>query len=215
MIPKKIHLIWLGGNRPSKFDFLLQEIKRINFDYEVFEWNESNIDFELINKELFEKSESFGAKSDILRFEVLFNHGGIYMDYDFLQIKKFDDLLNCDFFVGSPSGMVNEVWNSIIGSSSQNRICKDFLNELIGLRPYNKNEISRIMEETGSYHLTRLLEKDYSDLIIKKIHGTQFYPFPGSKRELIKNLSLNDLEYAKSFKDDKTYCIHLHTTTWQ
>ena len=47
MIPKAIHLIWLGGKRPDKFDITLNEIKRINNDYEIKEWNDDNIDFEL------------------------------------------------------------------------------------------------------------------------------------------------------------------------
>ena len=100
-IPKIIHLIWLGGKLPEKFIHLKNEIKKINFDYQIIEWSDNNIDFELINKKLFDESTNVGAKSDILRFEILYKFGGIYMDYDFLQIKKFDDLLNNDFFAGT------------------------------------------------------------------------------------------------------------------
>ena len=91
-IPKKIHLIWLGGEKPKKFNFLLERIKEKNKNYDVIEWNDNNINFELINQRLFDETENLGSKSDILRFELLYKYGGIYMDYDFLQIKSFDEL---------------------------------------------------------------------------------------------------------------------------
>ena len=94
MIPKIIHLIWLGGKKPEKFNITLQKIKQINNDYEIKEWNDDNIDFELIQKDFFNKTENLGSKSDILRFELLNKYGGIYMDYDFIQIKKFLYLQN-------------------------------------------------------------------------------------------------------------------------
>jgi len=34
-IPKKIHLIWVGGERPIIFDYFVNEIKKISYDYEV------------------------------------------------------------------------------------------------------------------------------------------------------------------------------------
>ena len=117
MIPKIIHLIWLGGSLPDKFISLRNKIIEINGDYEVIEWNDNNINFPLMNSKLFESCTNLGAKSDILRFEVLYKFGGIYLDYDFLQVKKFDELLDLDFFAGTASTEPDEVWNSIIGCS--------------------------------------------------------------------------------------------------
>jgi len=93
MIPKLIHLVWFGGPRPRFFDKTVDLIKSINYDYEIKEWDDNNIDFDLINRELFDKTKNYGSKSDIFRFEVLNKYGGIYMDYDFLQLKKFLDIL--------------------------------------------------------------------------------------------------------------------------
>ena len=57
-IPKKIHLIWLGGEKPKKFNFLLERIKEKNKNYDVIEWNDNNINFELINQRLFDETEN-------------------------------------------------------------------------------------------------------------------------------------------------------------
>ena len=213
-IPKIIHLIWLGGNRPKKFDFLLDEIKRINYDYKVIEWDESNIDFTLINQDVFNKTENLGAKSDILRFELLYRYGGIYMDYDFLQVKNFDDLLIHDFFAGS--GDSNEVWNSILGSVKNNEICYNFLENVKNIKtPIKKYEINRVMEETGPYLLTKIIKTGNFNSNLKILIGDYFFPFPASERHLIRNLTEDNINYIKSFIKENTYCVHLHTTTWQ
>jgi len=214
-IPKKIHLIWVGGTRPPKFDYLINEIKRINHDYDVIEWTDNNIDFELINQNLFDQTENFGAKSDILRFELLYRYGGIYMDYDFLQIKPFDDLLDYDFFAGTNKDVPNEVWNSIVGSVKDNELCKKFVEGLKDTKPIKKHEIDRVMNETGPYYLMDLYRSKKWDFKHKIFIGDYFFPFPATQRHRIRQLSKQDINYIKTFITNNTYTIHLHTTTWQ
>lgn len=216
MIPKIIHLIWVGGERPKKFDYLLNEIKRINHDYEIIEWNDSNIDFDLINKKAFDECENLGAKSDILRFEVLYKYGGVYLDYDFLQLKKFDDILDCDFFAGAHESCSSEVWNSVVGSIKNHYICLEFLEGIKNITtPIKRNEIDRVMNETGPYHLTRVVNKYKEDKKIKIFTDKTLFPFRPDQRYLISDLSMESLEIAKKSIDNKTICIHLHTTSWQ
>ena len=215
MIPKKIHLIWFGGERPKKFDVLVDKIKEINFDYEIIEWNDNNIDFELINKDLFHQTENLGAKSDIFRFEVLYKYGGIYMDYDFLQIKKFDDLLSFDFFAGTDSINPKEVWNSILGSVKENEICQVYLNTLIDVKPILKNQTSEVMNQTGPYKLTKIIYSKVWQTNYKIFVGDYFFSFPGADRHSVRNLSDEDLKKLESYKTENTYCIHIFTTTWQ
>jgi mannosyltransferase OCH1-like enzyme len=214
-IPKKIHLVWFGGERPKKFEPLVNKIKEINFDYEVIEWNESNIDFQMKNYDLIQECENLGAKSDIFRFEVLYHYGGIYMDYDFIQVKKFDDLLSCDFFVGTAEDCPNETWNSIVGSCKNNQICEDFLFGLKSVSPIAKWDINRVMWETGPYYLHKVLNAKNYDLNYKRLVGKYFYPFPGRDRLSIRALEEKDIQHCLSYADENTYCIHLHTTTWQ
>jgi mannosyltransferase OCH1-like enzyme len=216
MIPKIIHLVWVGGERPSKFDYLLSEIKRINDDYEVIEWNDSNIDFELINKKVFDECKNLGAKSDILRFEVLYKYGGIYLDYDFLQLKKFDELLNYDFFAGAHKTCPHEVWNSIVGAVKNHYICLEFLDGIKNITtPIGRYEIDRVMNETGPYYLTKIVHKYTNDDKVGVFIGEKLFPFNHHERHMISDLSMDSLEIAKQYATEETICIHLHTTTWQ
>lgn len=215
MIPKVIHLIWVGGKRPESFQKLVDRIKKINSDYEVKEWNEKNLDFELINENLFNSTENLGCKSDILRFEILYKYGGIYMDYDFLQVKNFDDLLGYDFVAGTNKDCINEIWNSIVMAKKNSDICKKFLLGLKNVKPIMRYEIERVMNETGPHYLTKLINNTHTNDNYKILIGDYFFPFPAVERHKIKNLSEEDIKYAESFKTENTYTIHLHTTTWQ
>jgi hypothetical protein len=76
-----------------------------------------------------------------------------------------------------------------------------------------KSEINRVMNETGPYYLTNIIKK--TEEPHKILIGKYFFPFPGGRRNEIKNLTKDDLEFVKNFINEDTYCIHLHTTTWQ
>lgn len=50
-----------------------------------------------------EDSNNFAEKSDIWRYSILFNYGGLYIDTDFECLKSFDDLhclSDCGFYSG-------------------------------------------------------------------------------------------------------------------
>jgi mannosyltransferase OCH1-like enzyme len=215
MIPKKIHLIWLGGEVPEKFQVLVDRIKSINSDYEIKEWNDNNIDFELINQKLFDDTQNLGAKSDILRFEILNRYGGIYMDYDFYQVKNFDSVLNCEFFASSGDSSEKQVWNSIIGSVSEHQICKKFLDGLKNISPIGRHDINRTMNDTGPYYLERIYEEFRGSNGVCYPHYLTFYAFPGANRENARDLTESQIEYLKSFINEKSIALHIHTTMWQ
>lgn len=100
MIPKKIHYIWLGENPKSNFiNACILTWKEHMPDYEIIEWNESNLDIEKIcNENRFFKEcykrKMYAFMADYLRLKVLYENGGIYFDTDIQVLKSFDDLLD-------------------------------------------------------------------------------------------------------------------------
>jgi mannosyltransferase OCH1-like enzyme len=214
-IPKKIHFIWIGGNKPKWTEIFVDEVKKINHDYEVIEWNEDNIDFEIQNNESYNNCLNLGGKSDILRMEILCRYGGIYMDYDNLQIKKFDDLLDNEFFAGSHELAPKEIWNSVIGSIPNHPICVKYLDELNITTPIENNQIERVMEETGPYFLTKIINNNKWDSKYKIFIGSEFFPFALEDRFMVRNFTEADIEHIRSFKKENTYSIHFHTCSWQ
>jgi mannosyltransferase OCH1-like enzyme len=95
MIPKKIHQLWIGPKpAPTKF---MDTWKEKHPDYEYLRWNEKKIEDEKINFECqtqINQMEELNGKADIIRWELLYKYGGIFLDADSICIKEFDDLLN-------------------------------------------------------------------------------------------------------------------------
>jgi mannosyltransferase OCH1-like enzyme len=209
MIPKKIHLIWLGSPLPEKFKQLVSRIKEINFDYEIKEWTDDNIEFELTNQQLFDSTTNMGSKSDILRMEILYRYGGIYMDHDFYQCKKFDDLLRYEFVVGSKYD--SEIWNGLIMSTKENVICETYIKDI----QHNVANVGDIMNTTGPFKLKNIFDTNTFNINYKVLIGDYFYPFDLHQRFKIKDITLDDIEYIKTFQQNNTYCIHLHSCSWQ
>lgn len=107
-IPRKIHFIWLG---PSPFPHLSVENVR-NWiarhpDWECIFWTDRDrlapcegmvvkrVDpllFSYLRKE-FETAETWGEKSDILRYEILYQEGGIYVDHDADCLRSFEPIV--------------------------------------------------------------------------------------------------------------------------
>lgn len=99
LIPKIIHYCWFGGNPlPESAMRCIESWKKYCPDYKIVEWNESNFDVNYIRytKEAYE-AKKYAFVSDVARFEILYKHGGIYLDTDVELLKPIDDLLNMPF----------------------------------------------------------------------------------------------------------------------
>ena len=105
MIPKKIHYCWIGGNPlPKSAKKCIASWKKYCPDYEIIEWNETNYDFtqNRYMKEALE-AKKWGFVPDFARLDIIYQHGGIYLDTDVEIIKPFDSLLNSKGFAGFES----------------------------------------------------------------------------------------------------------------
>lgn len=102
MIPKVIHYCWFGKNPlPKSAQKCIASWKKFFPDYEIKEWNEDNFDVRMMPY----TAEAYDAKkyayvSDVARFWVLYNEGGLYFDTDVEVIKPMDDIIAKGPFMG-------------------------------------------------------------------------------------------------------------------
>lgn len=102
MIPKKIHYCWVGSDPlPESAKKCIKSWKKYCPDYEIVEWNESNYDFMSIPyaKEAYE-AKKWGFVPDHARLDIIYQHGGIYLDTDVEIVRPFDPLLTLHGFAG-------------------------------------------------------------------------------------------------------------------
>jgi len=102
LIPKKIHYMWIGKKQlPSNLQKCIDSWKTYCPDYEIIQWNENNYDVDKhpYMRAAYEKG-AYGFVPDYARLDILYQHGGIYMDTDVEVIKCLDLLLYQEAFCG-------------------------------------------------------------------------------------------------------------------
>ena len=100
MIPRVIHRIWLGPNpMPEDFERYGRTWHEHHPDWEVRLWTDHNLP-ELRFPEALERCRNAGERSDLIRFEVLVRHGGVYVDTDVECLRSFAPLMDTPAFVG-------------------------------------------------------------------------------------------------------------------
>jgi len=139
-IPKIAHFIWIGP-RP----FPRESVENVrtwmakNSDWTFYFWTDrerplpvpgmqvrmiQNLPF-LKLQNCFAKSDNYGEKSDLLRYEILYKEGGVYIDHDVKCFKSFAPLNTAyDFYCG-----IDMPYTSSLPS------CIYTTNNLIGVKP--------------------------------------------------------------------------------
>jgi inositol phosphorylceramide mannosyltransferase catalytic subunit len=115
MIPHLIHRIWLGGPMPGRYAQLGKTWERTHPTWDVVTWTDNSLP-PLRNQRLFDGAMSPAQKADIARYEILLNHGGVYVDTDFEALAPIDDLIRkVAAFVATEDG----TWlsNAILGAA--------------------------------------------------------------------------------------------------
>jgi mannosyltransferase OCH1-like enzyme len=93
LIPRVFHQVWLGEKPiPDHFQKWADGWLKLNPGWEMQWWTDQHLP-RIDNQKEFESAEKMAAKSDILRYEILAQHGGVYIDSDFEPLKPIDAIL--------------------------------------------------------------------------------------------------------------------------
>lgn len=101
-IPKIIHYCWVGNNpKPQSVLYCIESWRRCCPDYEIREWNETNYDFTKNEymRQAYE-AKKWGFVPDYARLDIVYEHGGIYLDTDVEMVRSFNQLLENECFFG-------------------------------------------------------------------------------------------------------------------
>ena len=167
--------------------------------------------FPLLNYRAYASTDNYGERSDIVRYEVLYEFGGLYIDTDFRCLKSFDVLhALCDFYAGIGYSKTYGLLNGLIGSSAANPIIKMCIEDLVGKS--NPHDTSSIIGRTGPGLLTRsffkAIRSGYSGVAIG-FPPTIFYPWPNWNRKD------NDPDNVQSWIRPESYAVHYWHVSWQ
>lgn len=157
-IPKKIHYFWFGkGPIPELHQKCIDSWHRVCPDYEIIRWDESNYD--ITKNQYMEQAYmvgKWGFVPDYARLDVIYEHGGIYLDTDVEVIRTFDELLNLNAFACFESKYLVALGLGF-GAKPHNQCLKKLMNDYNN-RSFIKNDGS--LDLTPSPFLQTKVLKD-------------------------------------------------------
>jgi len=191
MIAKIIHHIWLGS-KPLPHPEFIDEWKRLNPGWEMRLWTDEHARRSRF-KWLLDRAKSASSKANILRLEVVHDHGGIYADTDVKPIKSFEPFLKYKGFVGREAK--SSVCNALFGAEKGS----PWLSDLLETLPMWAN----MHPPWGPAHMTEGCDK-HPEIEVLPIE--YFYPVLwGRPRTEISNF----------VPTETTYSVHYYDLSWQ
>jgi hypothetical protein len=176
VIPRVLHQIWLGGGQlPVQFAEFQRGWMTRHPGWRLRFWTEHNLP-PLRNRAEFDASASLAAKANVLRYEILDVHGGVYVDTDFECLRNLEPLLEgAECFVARQSDEV--VNNAIIGCVPGHPFLRDLVDSLgahVAAMPKAPS-----VTQSGPYYLSRVLRRHPEVTVLPP---TLFYPYQWHER---------------------------------
>lgn len=173
-IPKIVHQIWIGDKKRP--DVWMDTIKAFcnDFGYEYKLWDNTAIEnLNMINKKYYNIEKTYNGKSDILRYEILYQYGGVYIDADMVILngEKLNNIINeltNDIALGWEKD--NElIASSVIFSVKNGKFIKDCIDMV-----KNRNLAEDAWISIGPQLITDIYNSNTYD--IKLFPSKLFYP---------------------------------------
>lgn len=201
-IPKLLHFIWLGDNQyPYQYYLFLNSWIQKYPDFIFCFWNDKNL-INLFNQKIYNRSYTLAQKSDIARYEILYNYGGIYIDSDFYNIQNIEKLLNnIHLFSGYESKDFIAI--GLMGFEKNNSYLKKLiLNIELNYNLYINNNIPN---QTGPVYFTNFVNH-----FIKKNENIKFF-----EPEYFYSYSFqNKNNNLPILINNNNYCYHSWGYSW-
>lgn len=206
-VPKIIHYIWIGGDTYMNDTFKMcidSWHKVLPSDYEIKFWNEKTFDiskFPPIVKQWYDNKQ-YSFVSDFIRFTVLYEYGGIYLDADIQLLKEFpEEMLSHDMFLAVETpGFIGL---GVVGVAYPHHpVIKRWLDRYYSdeMKEY-KNSNQTISKDMRARGFTRVMSRP------KEVDGVMIYP-----REVFYPLHYNDHEGKV---EENSIAIHHWMYTWK
>lgn len=88
---QKFHRIWFGDKKiPHAYEAFWQAWQRQHPSCEFITWTDKDLEKLTISHEKLKSFSSPVSRADLARYEILYQHGGIYIDCDMMPYNHMD-----------------------------------------------------------------------------------------------------------------------------
>jgi len=174
-LPKIIHQIWIGPKKRP--DIWMDTVKKfaLDFGYEYKLWNDESVSkLKLVNQKYYDNDPTYHGKADMLRYELLYTYGGVFIDADSVITKpqQLNELLEA---FNTDAGFGFEIDNVLVCQG----VCMSIPNSLfmkLCIDEIPKRDFKQLpWIATGPRLITELLIRN-KDIPITLYKSTVFYP---------------------------------------
>jgi len=133
MIPKIFH-ITLPQDASERRDALTASIRRLHPDWDIKVWQDPLRPEDFLLGKYFSKCNAGAQLADLVRIDVLFRFGGVYLDSDVEILRSFDQLVEQNsFFIGTEDGFV--LTHAIFGGEKGHPALQSLMTNLLEHEP--------------------------------------------------------------------------------
>ena len=163
-IPRLFHWIWLGDDSlPEEHRAWIESWLKRHPGWKHVLWMEENRP-RFVNEVQFLGADSLWQKADIARYELVYRHGGVYLDTDMECLRSIEPLLDgVEAFAAEhrPRHRAATVENFLLGATPEH----PWLAETIARLPAAMEAGGGVIHETGPRFLTEVT-RDRADVTI-------------------------------------------------
>lgn len=185
MIPKIIHQIWFNVHElPERYQAYQESWRKHHPGWEYKLWTKDNLPG-LTNRHIFDQLKNYGARADVLRYELIYQFGGWYCDMDTQCFRAIDPVLEgkkLALCYESPPPRTDMICNCYLGAEPRHPLFEALVREI----PYNAfRQDWPVVGATGPGFLTRIAQQLG---VVPDLPYYQFVPFLWNERDKANNL---------------------------
>ncbi len=203
-IPRVLHRIWLGPRpMPAIFNYYGEKWRALHPGWEIILWTDDCLP-PIRNADVFWSSTDHGARSDILRYELLWRFGGVYVDMDFEPLRPLDPLLQN---VRAFTARAEPTWigNAVLAAEPNHELYAEILAALPGWTDAHASNWANT--RTGPALFQHVIEDGWTRGLFRPpdlvVHPPElFYPYHYSER------------WRKGEAFPQAYAVHHWAGSW-
>lgn len=183
MIPRTFHRIWLGARSgdpiPERFETYWERFQEFHPNWDFRTWDDPDEFDWIIDRGVYDRATTHAGRSDVLRYELMYRYGGVYVDTDVEPLRPFDELLDDDRpFAGWENNRL--ICITVLGSAPKHPAFEAVLDFLPRWAPTQRS--NRPNYQTGPEPFTRIWRRRPD---VRLLPREAFYPVGWWEKHLL------------------------------
>lgn len=174
-IPRNFHQVWIGSPLPDWARHLHERMLRINPDWVGRIWTDKDIDsMPMYNRREYLDVKGLSFKSDVVRYEIMARHGGVYCDFDLIWLRPLESIVDLSHDFIARENNQSQINNGIFGVRRGSPFAWDLVGDLPE-RYLAEKDLGGKVHQTGVGFFARTAAKHQGHIV--RLPWQAFHPY--------------------------------------